>query len=104
MICGPGWGPTTGQPGRSRVEGAGTLARSHHVKRIYHAAAVYGVVGEGYHGIANVEQCITNALARLDWESRGYVESQEKRNTQSARPSIPRSSFRCWPPAPRAPT
>jgi len=82
-------------PGEVVSTGAGTLARSHHVKRIYHAAAVYGVVGEGYHGIANVEQCITNALARLDWESRGYVESQEKRNTQSARPSIPRSSFRC---------
>src|SRR5262252_4807920 len=65
-------------PGEVVSTGAGTLERTHHVKRIYHAASVYGVVGEGYHGIASVEQCITNALARLDWEALGLVKTQDK--------------------------
>src|SRR5215470_4386955 len=65
-------------PGEVVSTGAGTLERTHHVKRIYHAASVYGVVGEGYNGIANVEQCITNALARVDWEALGLVKAQDK--------------------------
>jgi len=65
-------------PGEVVSTGAGSLKDTHKVKRIYHAAAVYGVVGEGYNGIANIEHCITNALARVDWESRGLVDSNDK--------------------------
>ena len=56
-------------PGEVVPTGAGRLAETHHVKRILHAAAVYGVVGTGYHPIAHVEQCITNALARVDFDA-----------------------------------
>src|SRR5262245_2241827 len=65
-------------PGEVVSTGAGTLERTHRVKRIYHVASVYGVVGEGYNGIANVEHCITNALARLDWEALGLVKTPHK--------------------------
>src|SRR5215813_3132356 len=65
-------------PGEVVSTSAGALESTHEVKRIYHAASVYGVVGEGFHGIAPVEQCITNALARVDWEARGLVETQDK--------------------------
>ena len=60
-------------PGEVVSTGAGTLAQTHKVKRVYHAAAVYGVVGTGYHPIACLDRCITNALARADWEARGLV-------------------------------
>ena len=66
-------------PGEVVSTSAGALEDTHHVKRIYHAASVYGVVGEGFHGITPVEQCITNALARVDWEVRGLVETQDKK-------------------------
>lgn len=69
-------------PGEVVSTRAGSLERTHHVKRIYHAASVYGVVGEGYNGIAGIEQCITNALARVDWEGRNLVDTQE--NTKAA--------------------
>lgn len=65
-------------PGEVVSTSAGALESTHEVKRIYHAASVYGVVGEGFHAIAPVEQCITNALARVDWEARGLVETQDK--------------------------
>jgi hypothetical protein len=51
-------------PGEVVSTSAGALESTHEVKRIYHAASVYGVVGEGFHAIPPVEQCITNALAR----------------------------------------
>jgi hypothetical protein len=57
-------------PGEVVPTGAGRLADTHHVKRILHAAAVYGVVGNGYHPIAHIEQCITNALARVDFDAK----------------------------------
>lgn len=57
-------------PGEVVSTGPGALARSHAVRRIYHVAAVYGIVGRGFKTIANVELCITNALARLDQEAR----------------------------------
>ena len=57
-------------PGEVVSTGAGALARSHDVRRIYHVAAVYGIVGRGFKSIANVELCITNALSRLDQEAR----------------------------------
>jgi O-acetyl-ADP-ribose deacetylase (regulator of RNase III) len=65
-------------PGEVVSTSAGALESTHGVKRIYHAASVYGVVGEGFHGIAPVEQCITNALARVDREAREVLETQDK--------------------------
>jgi hypothetical protein len=55
-------------PGQIVATSSGELATTHNVKRIFHAAAVYGVVGSGFRPIENVEQCITNALAYLDFE------------------------------------
>jgi hypothetical protein len=65
-------------PGEVVSTSAGWLEATHNVKRIFHSASVYGVVGEGYHPIAQVDQCVTNALARADWEARGMVESKGK--------------------------
>jgi len=39
---------------------------------------VYGVVGVGYTPIAQVEQCITNALARIDFETRTGTRVREE--------------------------
>jgi O-acetyl-ADP-ribose deacetylase (regulator of RNase III) len=57
-------------PGQVVPTSAGELEDSHKVKRIYHAASVYGVVGTGFHPIAQVEQCITAALMRMDEDSK----------------------------------
>src|SRR5262249_31360255 len=58
---------------------AGMLERTHNVKRIYHSGSFYGVVGEGYHPIAHVEECVTNALDRLEWEARAFHKTPEER-------------------------
>ena len=42
--------------------GAGELTRTHGVKRILHAAAVFGELGHGYTQVANIGDCVTNAL------------------------------------------
>jgi O-acetyl-ADP-ribose deacetylase (regulator of RNase III) len=55
-------------PGQIVATSSGELATSHKVKQIFHAAAVYGVVGAGFRPIENVEQCVTNALAYIDFE------------------------------------
>ena len=47
---------------------AGQLAASNGVKRIFHAAAVYGQIGIGFTPINNVAACIDNALALADSE------------------------------------
>jgi O-acetyl-ADP-ribose deacetylase (regulator of RNase III) len=44
----------------------GELAGSNGVKRIFHAAAVYGQVGRGFMPINNVADCIKNALKLAD--------------------------------------
>jgi O-acetyl-ADP-ribose deacetylase (regulator of RNase III) len=62
-------------PGEVVSTGAGRLADTHNVKRIFHAAAVYGVVGTGYHPIVQIEQCITNALARIDLDTKKAAKS-----------------------------
>jgi len=46
--------------------GSGELARSHNVKKIFHAASVSGALGDGYSPIKNIESCVTNALAKAD--------------------------------------
>jgi O-acetyl-ADP-ribose deacetylase (regulator of RNase III) len=56
-------------PGMVVSTGSGSLAESHHVRRIFHVASVYGVIGGGYHPIAQVEQCVTAALVQADRES-----------------------------------
>lgn len=56
-------------PGMVVSTGSGSLAETHHVRRIFHVASVYGVIGGGYHPIAMVEQCVTAALAQADHES-----------------------------------
>jgi TIR domain len=53
-------------PGSIIQTGAGELERTHNVKKIFHVAATQGQVGFGYSLIANIENCITNALAMVD--------------------------------------
>lgn len=53
-------------PGSVYVTGAGDLAKTRCVKKVFHAASVYGVPGGGYKVIQDVEQCVTAALRRMD--------------------------------------
>jgi len=53
-------------PGSVYVTGAGALAQTRGVKKIFHAATVCGVPGSGYQCMQDVEKCVANALARLD--------------------------------------
>jgi O-acetyl-ADP-ribose deacetylase (regulator of RNase III) len=46
--------------------GAGELQRSHGVKAIFHAAAVQGQIGLGYTRVANLADCVTTALEKMD--------------------------------------
>jgi hypothetical protein len=48
------------------VTTSGAMRKSHNVQRIFHAAAVVGQVGKGYTPIADVAQCVTNALSASD--------------------------------------
>lgn len=63
-------------PGTMVPTGSGTLLDTHKVRRIYHAAAVYGTIGGGYHAVAQVEHCITAGLALADRESGRMRESE----------------------------
>jgi hypothetical protein len=78
-------------PGEVVATGAGQLAQTHNVKRIFHAAAVYGVVGSGYHPIEQVEQCITNALARLDWDAKAATGHRVPGDSKAGRTAIAES-------------
>jgi O-acetyl-ADP-ribose deacetylase (regulator of RNase III) len=55
-------------PGAVYVTGAGALGRTRGVKKIFHAASVYGVPGSGFQVIQEVERCVTTALHRMDHE------------------------------------
>lgn len=46
--------------------GAGELARTHAVKRLFHVAAVTGEPGSGYRPIGRVQDCVTNCLLKAD--------------------------------------
>ncbi|MBV9168673.1 MAG: hypothetical protein JOZ81_01145 [Chloroflexi bacterium] len=48
------------------VTGAGELANTHTVKRIFHVAAVVGEVSAGYRPVANIGQCVHRCLARAE--------------------------------------
>ncbi len=65
-------------PGMVVSTGSGSLAETHHVRRIFHVASVYGVIGGGYHPIAQVERCITAALVEADRESARAEKAGEK--------------------------
>lgn len=45
---------------------SGELKRTHKVKKIFHAAAVTGQVGEGYKPIPDIAECIYNSLVLMD--------------------------------------
>jgi len=47
---------------------SGELKKSHNVKKIFHAAAVTGQVGQGYKPIPDIAECIHNALKLMDSE------------------------------------
>ena len=53
-------------PGTIYVTTAGALALTKGVKKVFHAATVYGVPGSGYQTMAEVEKCVTAALRRID--------------------------------------
>ena len=53
-------------PGAVIPTTSGELARTNKVKRIFHAASVFGQPGEGYKPINNITDCISNALALID--------------------------------------
>ena len=53
-------------PGTILVTNAGSLAESHGVKKIFHAATVIGTPGKGYQTMNEVENCVTNVLRRMD--------------------------------------
>lgn len=53
-------------PGTVIPTASGELERTNNVKRIFHAAAVFGQPGEGYKPINNIEDCISNALELID--------------------------------------
>jgi O-acetyl-ADP-ribose deacetylase (regulator of RNase III) len=56
-------------PGMVVSTGSGSLLETHRVRRIFHAASVYGIIGGGYHPIDQVENCVTAALVQADRES-----------------------------------
>ena len=45
---------------------AGQLETTHHVKAIFHVACVEGQPGGGYRPVANLGDCVSNALQRMD--------------------------------------
>jgi O-acetyl-ADP-ribose deacetylase (regulator of RNase III) len=55
-------GSTTVPPGTVIVTDSGELEKTHNVKRIFHAAAVYGQVGVGWVPIRDVSTCVGNAI------------------------------------------
>src|SRR5262245_28669944 len=55
-------------PGEVIATGAGELTKTHHVKKIFHAAAVRGQVGKGYTAIEGIGVCIRKALELADSE------------------------------------
>jgi O-acetyl-ADP-ribose deacetylase (regulator of RNase III) len=55
------------RPASVYATGAGALADTHGVKRIFHAAVVTGVApGEGYQSVKNASEAVTRCLALMD--------------------------------------
>jgi hypothetical protein len=58
------------QPGAVIATPSGKLAKPpYKVKRIFHAASVRGIPGGGYEPVANIEDCVWNALGKADAEN-----------------------------------
>lgn len=57
-------------PGEIVVTSSGSLAQTHQVKLIFHAAAVFGQVGKGYFPITDITSCVTNALRKVDFRDK----------------------------------
>ncbi len=55
-------------PGVVIPTGSGELAKTHQVKKIFHAASVRGQVGRGYSSIPDIDECVRNALELADSE------------------------------------
>ncbi len=55
-------------PEPSRATSAGSLSKTHGVKRIFHAASHQRLLASGYQPIADVSACVTAALERADSE------------------------------------
>lgn len=53
-------------PGTVIPTGAGELVKSNGVKRVFHAAAVQGVIGEGYFPVKNFQSCVRRAMELVD--------------------------------------
>jgi O-acetyl-ADP-ribose deacetylase (regulator of RNase III) len=53
-------------PGHVVATTAGALRQRNGVKRIFHAAAVHGQIGKGYSPIADIADCVRNALELAD--------------------------------------
>ncbi len=59
-------GATGVDPGVVIDTGAGELTKTHHVKKIFHAASVQGQVGRGYSPITDIYVCVRCALELAD--------------------------------------
>lgn len=55
-------------PGVVIATGSGELAKTHQVKKVFHAASVLGQVGRGYSPIQDIDECVRNALELADSE------------------------------------
>ena len=64
-------------PGTVVTTSSGWLQHTHNVRRVYHAATVYGTIGGGFFPIARIENCVTAALVQADIES--ALEEKEQR-------------------------
>jgi O-acetyl-ADP-ribose deacetylase (regulator of RNase III) len=53
-------------PGTVYVTGAGALAESHRLKKVFHAAAVVGTPGAGYLPIPDIDRCVMASLRLMD--------------------------------------
>jgi len=59
-------GPCSVDPGAVIPTGAGELTKTNGVKKVFHAAAARGQVGRGYSSIADIDECVRNALELAD--------------------------------------
>jgi hypothetical protein len=62
-------------PATVLVTTSGAMQKSHGVRRIFHIAANYGQVGQGYIPIDNVATCIVNALKETGDVEKGKLKS-----------------------------
>jgi hypothetical protein len=66
---------TSVDPATVLVTTAGAMQKSHGVQRIFHVAANYGQVGQGYIPIDNVATCVVNALKESAEDEKGKLRS-----------------------------